>query len=166
MPKLGSNQVWVGTGGAVTVAALGNASVNLFYGAGLYMANNQTLNPNSNTVVTFDTVNFDAGALVSLANNGFIINKQGYYWIAAQVYASNPTSSGSALFAIYQNGVGVKSIGGQAWTGVPMELNGGAIVYCMVGDVIQAVVGNGNSSNALLTAGSVSSNFEIQFIGQ
>ena len=47
-----------------------------------------------------------------------------------------------------------------------MELNGGAIVYCMVGDVIQAVVGNGNSSNALLTAGSVSSNFEIQFIGQ
>lgn len=140
----------------------------VFNGARAYMSTTQNITPNLNTLLLFDTVDFDPNSLFVLADNGFKIVTRGYYLVTANVYVTNSSLTGNVLLGLSQNGASVRLLAGQVFNNANLVLSGNAIIHASPNDVLTLVMNNQSATTAM--AGEVGNaaiytNFAIQFIG-
>jgi len=89
-----------------TVAQLSNPSSNVstFYGASVYKLTNQNIpGTNTDTLITFDAVNFDTNSLWDQANYRFIVGKVGYFRFNANMFFSG--FGGTVYLKLRKNGI-------------------------------------------------------------
>jgi hypothetical protein len=143
----------------------------IYYGASLYVASARTLPPNGFGAVTFDTITYNPVGLASVAaNNGFTINRAGYYRVNCTLLGAIAASSGDCFMTVNQNFSAVKRIADVTYnnsTSNSFVLSGSTIIKAAVNDVINVAISNNNSINTLTisSASPTTSNLDIEFLG-
>ena len=141
-------------------------SNNHFYGGSIYISTNQNITATTPTKLAFDTVNFNPSSLFSAPDNGFKINKVGYYRFSAAILgvpAAN-TADNTSL-SLYKNGNPFKLLGIQDQENVSNCVNGTVSDLAALNDIYTLYINN-LANNTVVQANVFNSTFECEFIGQ
>lgn len=140
----------------------------VFYGASAYLSANQTINATLTVTVGFNTVDFDPNGLFIPGDNGYKIQKAGYYRCNGIVLASTTTSSPttSAILYLTQNGTQMKVLSEEDQGQAFLTLSGSAIILCAVNDIITLQYANSDPTHSNIIEGTqVFTTFDIEFVG-
>lgn len=140
----------------------------IFYGGSLYMANQQTVPGTTTALVAFSTANLNPVGLVDVTQNGFVINKGGYYRVNCNLFVNQLGTGGDCSIDVHVNTITVPvRLGGQDYNGAPLSLSGSAIIHCAVNDIVNVYFTNSNASSCTIgsTPSAFLSNLDIEFIG-
>lgn len=93
---------------------------------------NVSLVSNTETLVNFDTVDFDTSNLIDINSKSFVIKKDGTYLIIFDIEYSSDSAVIEAYTRLYKGNLIIKSYGGGSFDYIIYQANHSLLLYSLV----------------------------------